>query len=313
MKRKYFIMIGIILLLAVLFIFFLNEQHSPAGQPTFKSQIEANQEEELTDAKEQTDTPLEKEDAEEEQTSNEQAPLQDDKPFPERISEVLETTLNFFLSNQTRVVAIGDSLTQGVGDVTNQGGYVGVLERTINENGEVAKFENYGKRGNRSNQLLKRLDEREIRSSIKKADIVLITIGANDIMQVAKENIMNLKLNDFIEQRIYYEQNLRQIVNKIRDLNGNAEIYLVGFYNPFEKYFQDIEELNTIVETYNSTTESIAEKNDNVMFIPTIDLFHDTNTNLFAEDNFHPNYLGYHKIAKRVLDYISNDIMSEES
>jgi lysophospholipase L1-like esterase len=303
MKRKYFIFIGIAFILAILFISFISKFNPSVSQQTFKEETETNQEIDHPEFEDQTEKPLEQENTEE----------LDEKQLPERLTEVVETTLNFFLSNHTRVVAIGDSLTQGIGDITNQGGYVGVLDRTINEDSEVAKFENYGKRGNRSNQLLERLEEREIRSSIKKADIVLITIGANDIMQVAKENIMNLKLNDFIEQRVYYEQNLKQIIGKIKDLNGNAEIYLVGFYNPFEKYFQDIEELNTIVQTYNSTTESIAEKNDHVTFIPTIDLFQDTETNLFADDNFHPNYLGYHKIAKRVLDYISNEIMSEES
>lgn len=303
MKRKYFIFIGIAFILAILFISFISKFNPSVSQQTFKEETETNQEIDQPEVEEQTEIPLEKENTEE----------LEERQLPERLSEVLETTLNFFLSNHTRVVAIGDSLTQGVGDITNEGGYVGVLDRTINEDSEVAKFENYGKRGNRSNQLLERLDNREIRSSIKKADIVLITIGANDIMQVAKENIMNLKLNDFIEQRVYYEQNLKQIIGKIKDLNGNAEIYLVGFYNPFEKYFQDIEELNTIIQTYNSTTESIAEKNDHVTFIPTIDLFQDTDTNLFADDNFHPNYIGYHRIAKRVLDYISNEIMSEES
>lgn len=312
MKRKYLIIIGFVLVLAIVFISYLSELNPPVSQQTFKRAEVTNQEEEPSKAEEQTEPSIENRDVEE-HTPNEHTSLQEERPLPDRISEVLETTLNFFLSNHTRVVAIGDSLTQGVGDETNQGGYVGILERTINENNEIAKFENYGKRGNRSNQLLERLNEREIRSSIKRADIVLVTIGANDIMQVAKENIMNLKLNDFIEQRGHYEQNLRKIVNIIRNLNGNAEIYLVGFYNPFEKYFQDIDELNTIAETYNSTTESIAEMNDHVTFVPTSDLFRDTDTSLFSEDNFHPNYQGYRKIAERVLEYISHDIMSEES
>lgn len=225
--------------------------------------------------------------------------------FPATMEGLMESALSILSNNETHIVAIGDSLTQGVGDETDGGGYVGILDRSINEYAPIAEIDNLGKRGNRSDQLLHRLDDEEITASIQDANMILITIGANDIMQVAKENILNLELNDFIEERVHYEQRLHQILDHIKNLNQTANIYLIGFYNPFEQYFRDIKELNMIVDAYNQTGIDIAKQEKNVMFIPIIDLFRDPNAELFAEDNFHPNYQGYRRIAERVLEYIT--------
>lgn len=204
------------------------------------------------------------------------------------------------------IVAIGDSLTYGVGDVSGTGGYVGLLEQSINKERETAIFKNFGVPGNRTDQLLKRLDQTEIQAAIDEADLILITIGANDIMQIAKENITNLQLDEFIAERERYEERLRESIDKIKKINTDAEIYLLGIYNPFEKYFHEIVELNMITEAWNDTGSSIAQETEKVTFVPIIDLFADKEENLFAKDNFHPNYNGYLLISERVLEYISN-------
>src|SRR5699024_11649105 len=89
---------------------------------------------------------------------------------------------------------------------------------------QLAHIENYGKRGDRTDQLIDRLDSTEIQASIREADIILITIGANDIMQVVKENITNLTYEQFTEARTKYESRLQSLFNKIKALNGKAEI-----------------------------------------------------------------------------------------
>lgn len=221
------------------------------------------------------------------------------------IEDAVKNTIDYFANRETHLVAIGDSLTQGVGDATGDGGYVGILDKTINKNSQLVEFENYGKRGNRSDQLLKRLDKPEIAKSIKQADIVTITIGANDIMKIVKENITNLSYHDFAKERGDYQKRLTSILDKINDLNTDASIYLLGFYNPFDKYFPEIKELNEIVNDWNTIGESVSKEYENVTFIPTIDLFDDSDVDLFSEDNFHPNTRGYKLIAKRILKYLT--------
>lgn len=232
----------------------------------------------------------------------------DDKPVAEtvkeKVREMIEGAITFF-SQDKKMVSIGDSLTEGVGDETESGGYVGILNHTFEDNHMNISIENFGKRGNRTDQLLARLENEEISSAIKDADIVLITIGANDIMKVVRNNYTNLHIEPFQEEKIKYIERLTAIFYKINELNPDTQIYLIGFYNPFERYFGDIEQLDMILNDWNQAGETVTEEFENVYFIPTEDLFSNSTINLFADDNFHPNTSGYKLMAQRVLEYLS--------
>jgi lysophospholipase L1-like esterase len=232
----------------------------------------------------------------------------DDKPVAEtvkeKVREMIEGAITFF-SQDKKMVSIGDSLTQGVGDETESGGYVGILNHTFEDNHMNISIENFGKRGNRTDQLLARLENEEISSAIKDADIVLITIGANDIMKVVRNNYTNLNIEPFQEEKIKYIERLTAIFYKINELNPDTQIYLIGFYNPFERYFGDIEQLDMILNDWNQAGETVTEEFENVYYIPTEDIFSNSTINLLAEDNFHPNTSGYKLMAQRVLEYLS--------
>ncbi|WP_249869387.1 SGNH/GDSL hydrolase family protein [Oceanobacillus saliphilus] len=292
MKKKRISIILAIMIIFAAMILVVTQRESTLIQP------------DLPPAEEEKESALEEqvnmeEEAEAEEEEDEQ------RSFPQMIAEAVQSTVDFFTNQETHIVAIGDSLTQGVGDETEQNGYVGILDRTINGQEQIARIDNYGKRGNRTDHLLMRLEDEEISQAIRESDIVLITIGANDIMQVAKENFTNLIMDDFVFEMENYEERLREIFNEIRQLNPDTEIYLLGFYNPFKNYFEDIEELDVIVETWNTTGKEVVNEFENTMFIPTEDLFNDPDADLFADDNFHPNYDGYYLIAERVLEYIT--------
>lgn len=223
--------------------------------------------------------------------------------FSKEFKAAIQSTIKFFSKQESQIVAIGDSLTQGVGDSTKQGGYVGILDSQLNADDNLVTFDNFGKRGNRTDQLLKRIDEPEIVESLKSADMVIMTIGANDIMQVLKENFTNITYDVFSKERVNYEKRLQQIFVKLKKLNPNASVYLVGFYNPFQQYFEHIKELDMIVDDWNHTSEQVA-KEAGATFIPTKDIFINTEVDLFADDHFHPNDLGYKLMAERILNYL---------
>ncbi|MHA6250606.1 SGNH/GDSL hydrolase family protein [Oceanobacillus sp. CAU 1775] len=293
MKKRLFIIIPTIILVIIGSIFIIYTQSQPITQPLIPPEDEVELEEEVTEMEDDIENGDENNEVE--------------VSIAERISQAIQGTIDRMFTREVNIVAIGDSLTRGVGDPTKGGGYVGILERSINVDVEIADFENFGVPGNRTEQLLKRLEQEEIQDGLSNADLVLITIGANDIMQVAKENITNLEIEDFIEERKEYERRLAEILDTIQELNPDADIYLLGIYNPFEKYFQDIAELNMIVEAWNDTGSSLALQAENITFIPVEDLFTGNEDDIFAEDNFHPNYNGYYLIAGRVLEYISNE------
>lgn len=241
---------------------------------------------------------------------------QKEDPVREFFSERLKRAADFFFSNEINLVAIGDSLTAGSGDETENGGYVGILDETINDHKKIVDFTNHGKPGNRSSQLIERLEENYIQKSIKQAHIVLITIGANDIMHVFKNNFTDLSTIDpFTSEQIRYEQRLETIFSMIQEINEDTEVYLIGFYNPFKAYFSDIEELDYIVDSWNTIGESVANQFDNGHFIPMIDIFDDVNDIYLADDNFHPNHFGYQLMAERILQSVINEsgVVDEEN
>lgn len=296
MKKKLTIIsIGVLLLGLVIYIIIANT-HSPIDKAIDKAKIEEDTENPTKDEKKD---PMEEKDKKEEETENKVA-----GKVRDLVTGAVQETMDFFANNEARVVAIGDSLTQGVGDETGNGGYVGMLETALNSDETIVEFENYGKRGRRSDQLLKYLDDPKIKTSISDADIVLITIGANDILRVLKENVTNITLDDFEQERVEYKDRLNKLFSKINTINPRAEIYFLGFYDPFGRYFPNIKELGIIVRNWNEVGEKVTKKYHNATYIPTIDLFDDPNVDLFWKDNFHPNKKGYYRMAERVLEYL---------
>lgn len=288
----------LLLVIGIAIIFIINQPDTTPDKPLDQAE---NKPEKTEQAMEADKPKKDKETAKDDDTEKRQ--------ISDVLSDAVQGTVDYFSNKETHVTAVGDSLTQGVGDSQGEGGYVGILDRTVNEKSQLVHFDNYGVRGNRTDQLLNRLDDEAVSSAIKDSDIVLITIGANDIMKVVKENITDLSFKDFVKERVGYEQRLRDIFNKIQELNPNTEIYLIGFYNPFGKYFEDIDELDTIVKEWNNIGTAITADYEGATFIPIDDLFSDPDTDeeLFADDNFHPNDLGYKRMAKRVLSYLTNN------
>ncbi|GAA0488128.1 hypothetical protein GCM10008986_12140 [Salinibacillus aidingensis] len=222
------------------------------------------------------------------------------------VTDVVEKTIDFFVPKTLKIAAIGDSLTQGVGDETENEGYVGVLRNRLqNSNVDELVIDNYGKRGNRTDQLLTRLKENEdIISSVKNSDVVLITIGANDIMKIVKQNFTSLSYEMFREEQPAYQKRLKEIFETIRQYNSEAHIMLVGLFNPFAQYFEDIPELDKIIMDYNFIGQQVVADYSPATFIPIKDLFINSDKNLFADDHFHPNSQGYELMGERILYYV---------
>lgn len=241
-----------------------------------------------------------------EQAKEEEEVILQEDPVGDFLKEKIEKATKLFLTRDLKIVTLGDSLTEGVGDETKAGGYVGILKQHIAQDIYDVEIYNFGKRGSRSTSLLKRLKEEEIIQAIQNADIILITIGANDIMQVFKENFTKLTLEKFEKEQIDYENRLHDIFSQIKNINGEADIFLIGFYNPFHQYFSYIEELDLIVNSWNDVGRRVTEQYEHAYFIPIKDLFDDAPAHYFADDHFHPNHLGYKVIAERVLQYMSN-------
>ena len=207
-----------------------------------------------------------------------------------------------FVPKEISIISAGDSLTEGVGDTTKTGGYLPYLRTLLEEEKGIKEvdFYNYGVKGNRTPQLLKSLQTDEIKDTISTADLVILTIGGNDIMKIVKDNISNLQLSVFEKEREVYINNLYQIMNTIIQTNPEAYIVLVGVYNPFSQWFSDIKELDKIVSDWNVASRMVVANYSNAYFVGIEDLFKKTTESRLHTDNFHPNDKGYELIAERL-------------
>ena len=222
-------------------------------------------------------------------------------------------------------VAIGDSLTQGVGDTSNQGGFVPILAQNLTDtyNYDVS-FSNYGVSGNTSKQILTRMQEKkDIQKSLSKADFMTLTVGGNDVMTVIRKNFTNLSVSTFTKPAKNYQDCLRQIIDLARAENKDLVIYVLGIYNPFYLNFPQMTKMQEIIDNWNDVTEKVTAEYDNVYFVPINDALYKgvngeegivatsgdqttvVNDALFGEDHFHPNNIGYQIMSDKIKERIN--------
>ncbi|MCJ0588691.1 GDSL-type esterase/lipase family protein, partial [Enterococcus cecorum] len=132
-------------------------------------------------------------------------------------------------------VALGDSLTEGVGDDTHKGGFVPIVADLLQDKYQLTsiEFDNFGKAGDRSDQILKRLRKnKKMQKTLSSANIITLTCGGNDLLKVIREHIFSLKERTFVKSQKQYQKQLTQLIQEIRKYNPKAPIYLLGIYNP---------------------------------------------------------------------------------
>lgn len=218
-----------------------------------------------------------------------------------------------YIPKDIKVVMLGDSLTEGVGDQSKKGGYLPYLEELLLANKGINKAEivNFGVSGHRTTQLIKRMEKDEVRSSIKEADMILITIGGNDVMSVVKENFSNLTIEDFDRARPLFNERLQQILKEIRNQNTVSSIVVIGLYNPFSFSLGEITEINQVISEWNKSSQDVIAKDDNAYFVEIADLFQGDVETLLHTDFFHPNNQGYELIAERVYHVLNRDVLDQ--
>lgn len=87
---------------------------------------------------------------------------------------------------------MGDSLTQGVGDQQKKGGYVSIIKQKVEKQDNTKVItSNFGVAGDRSDQILKRLnDQSNVQQKLKSADVIVMTVGGNDLMQTLEKKFI---------------------------------------------------------------------------------------------------------------------------
>ncbi|MFC4101494.1 GDSL-type esterase/lipase family protein [Paenibacillus xanthanilyticus] len=209
-----------------------------------------------------------------------------------------------------RVVALGDSLTRGAGDPDGKG-YVGYMADELKTKAAEQDIlvQNYGIDGLRTPELAASLTKPAVRAELKAADVIVVSIGGNDLFR-SGETLGNLDPANISTLQEAYVDDLGGVLKELRTLNASAELFLIGLYNPFIAR-ENTETTTKIVRDWNYRAAETAAAYPNTVLVPTLDLFQLKMQDYLALDQFHPNAEGYKLIGERVASLITWEEESE--
>ncbi|CAM3527726.1 MULTISPECIES: GDSL-type esterase/lipase family protein [Brevibacillus] len=198
-----------------------------------------------------------------------------------------------------KVVALGDSLTRGAGDANGQG-YVGLVRQALEKkNNQPITFTNLAINGQESPELIKQLSQEQVKTLIKEADLILFTIGGNDLFKQTGGLYM-MEQEKLTAATEGLTANYKEILRQIRTLNDKAPIVYTSLYNPFGNTEAAGETIRPVLD-WNHAAAEIAADYAQVLVVPTYDLFQNKEDQYLYTDHFHPNAAGYARIAERIL------------
>ncbi|MFQ9705802.1 MAG: SGNH/GDSL hydrolase family protein [Limosilactobacillus pontis] len=172
-----------------------------------------------------------------------------------------------------KLVALGDSLTHGQGDETNNGGYVGIIKKKIEHRYKrtTVTTVNYGVSGDRSDQILARLNsQKKIRQDLRQANVITMTVGGNDLMQKLEQDATESPKQidaDVKTASKTYRIKLNKLFTAVRKQNPHAPIFVMSIYNPFYTYFPDVTTISDAIAYWNRTTQQVMEGYPRMYFV----------------------------------------------
>lgn len=221
---------------------------------------------------------------------------------PEKIPET-KTVSKVEDKKGLNIVALGDSLTRGTGDETGKGYVGGLIDEIKGKTKRPVQLTNLGINGQRSDSLRKQVQEVEVGRQIKQADVVLVTIGGNDLFR-GGQALVNFETEDLAAIEKNYLDNLKFVFQQIRKNNSEANVFFIGLYNPFID-LDEGKEMSEVVRLWNYNSAEVGAAFPKIVFVPTFDLFELKVNDYLYSDKFHPNSKGYRLIAERVASLLT--------
>ena len=227
------------------------------------------------------------------------------KNIKKTISLILAIVLTFsifsvagFAQDKLNYLVIGDSVTYSAG-ITNpvEACYGKIVADTNDYN-----YKNYAISGYTSENLLNYLDNEEVAQAVENADIIQISIGANDFLMcnmtyLALSGVFG-NMKPFNEVQQYFENHFTQIIQKIKTVNPDVNILIQTIYN-LDFVFPRTYKLG--FEQINGTIRAYLEKNPESYTIVDVENHFKGHRDYIAADLLHPNAKGNLEIAKLTL------------
>ncbi|BDG60024.1 SGNH/GDSL hydrolase family protein [Caldinitratiruptor microaerophilus] len=202
-----------------------------------------------------------------------------------------------------RYVALGDSLTAGIGAFYGFG-FADHVARLLRRLGRPVRYVNLGRIRMTSPGLLRALDQSEsLRDEIRGAEVITLCIGGNDLLR-CREN------PDCLEAAAArFPAHWRAAVERIRALNPGATLVAVTLYNPYPAGHPKREQAERFIEAINRTIRDpdLARAHRLVVAeaCAAIDGREPTRTWVLLGD-IHPNGIGHRAVAREIYRCVAS-------
>ncbi|QQZ08340.1 GDSL-type esterase/lipase family protein [Heyndrickxia vini] len=211
-----------------------------------------------------------------------------------------------------RYLAIGDGLCTGNGAPFLSPSFVHRHARLAEQNlGERVLVTNIADANNHANDILQSLDDPNIMRSVKQSDMIVLSVGHQDL-QTAKKNYDETgNEEEFIHKSRICRSTIDDIILGIRDLkeeqDDNYMLITLGIHNPYPD--------NLLADKWVKRINRYIECRANRQCLKMVNLhdhFQDQLDNWFTSDNLYPNQLGHIEIANRLHELGYEPIRGEQ-
>ncbi len=142
-----------------------------------------------------------------------------------------------------------------------------------------------------------------IQASIKDAEIITLDAGANDLLQEIKITPNGVQVDPEKAKAMINQvgENLSDILSAIDDLNPDADVFVMGYYNSFPYLPEPVQkQLLPLLDLLNDTIKKKTIK-ARATFVPTADaIAEDFRTYLPNPADIHPSTEGYKVLAQEM-------------
>lgn len=192
---------------------------------------------------------------------------------------------------------MGDSLARGTGDESGLGIGGRLTEELKKRKLRSRPSVNVAVNGARTADLLKQLDSRNVRALIAQSNVIVISIGGNDLWGGTDWRSAPPRDPDAVMTAVM--DRIGAILGIVREANPKGRVFLVGLYNPFVST-PGGPLLSALVNRWNGRLLERFGTDPNFTLVPTADLF--SHRDRLSLDHFHPGNEGYALIAGRIAE-----------
>ncbi|MFT8319149.1 MAG: GDSL-type esterase/lipase family protein [Sporolactobacillus sp.] len=205
------------------------------------------------------------------------------------------------MSERPLYVALGDSLTVGIGSTLFQPNFVKLYQQSLERYfTQPVQRISFAKNGAVTRQILENLQQPETAAAVHNASFITLTAGGNDLLHAGKNWLKTgdrATLNQAIQECVAtIETILRTIFDIHMDNPQPFCVRVLNLYNPMPQ----IRESYVWLESYNRQLAAL-ERSPFVKIADVYHTFYGREPMLLSFDHTHPNPIGYRMMADTVI------------